>query len=75
MRYANCGNENFETLSFGRFTAHCAICGHKTHTATGLDTRKIRNTVFVLLFVASLIISIWTLATQPFVRSWRLWLE
>lgn len=67
MRCANCGNENFETLSFGRFTAHCAICGHKTHTATGLDTRKVRNAVIILAVLVLLGFSAWTLATHRFV--------
>ena len=67
MRCANCGNENFETLNFRRFTIHCSVCGHNTFTATGLDTRKVRNAVIILAVAALLAFSAWTLATHRFI--------
>ena len=67
MRCANCGNENFDTLTFRHFTMHCSVCGHNTFTATGHDTRKARNAVIILIVVALLAFSAWTLATHRFV--------
>ena len=67
MRCANCGNENFNTLTFRHFTMHCSVCGHNTFTATGLDTRKVRNTVIILAVLVLLGFSAWTLATNRFV--------
>lgn len=67
MRCANCGNENFNTLTFRHFTMHCSVCGHNTFTATGLDTRKVRNTVIILAVLVLLGFSAWTLATHRFV--------
>ena len=64
MRCANCGNENFDTLTFRHFTMHCSVCGHNTFTATGHDTRKVRNAVIILIVVALLAFSAWTLATH-----------
>ena len=67
MRCANCGNENFNTLTFRHFTMHCSVCGHNTFTATGLDTRKVRNTVIILAVLVLLGFSAWRLATHRFV--------
>lgn len=67
MRCANCGNENFDTLTFRRFTMHCSVCGHNTFTAAGLDTRKVRNAVIILAVLVLLGFSAWTLATHRFV--------
>ena len=67
MRCANCGNENFNTLTFRRFTMHCSVCGHNTFTAAGLDTRKVRNAVIILVVLVLLGFSAWTLATHRFV--------
>ena len=67
MRCANCGNENFDTLIVRRFTTHCSVCGHNTFTATGLDTRKVRNSVIILLVLVLVGFSAWTLATHRFV--------
>lgn len=67
MRCANCGNENFNTLTFRRFTMHCSVCGHNTFTAAGLDTRKVRNAVIILAVLVLLGFSAWTLATHRFV--------
>ena len=72
MRCANCGNENIETLSFGHFTTHCAVCGHNTHTATGIDTRKIKITIFVLAIIVALVVCGWILSTTEF-RHMRLY--
>ena len=67
MRCANCGNENFDTLTFRHFTMHCSVCGHNTFTATGLDTRIVRNAVIILLVLVLVGFSAWTLATHRFV--------
>ena len=67
MRCANCGNENFNTLTFRHFTIHCSVCGHNTFTSTGHDTRKVRNTVIILAVLVLLGFSAWTLATHRFV--------
>ena len=67
MRCANCGNENFNTLTFRHFTMHCSVCGHNTFTAAGLDTRKVRNTVIILAVLVLLGFSAWPLATHRFV--------
>ena len=67
MCCANCGNENFNTLTFRHFTMHCSVCGHNTFTAAGLDTRKVRNTVIILAVLVLLGFSAWTLATHRFV--------
>ena len=67
MRCANCGNENFNTLTFRHFTMHCSVCGHNTFTAAGLDTRKVRNAVIILAVLVLLGFSAWTLATHRFV--------
>ena len=64
MRCANCGNENYDTLTSRRFTTHCSVCGHNTHTATGLDTRKIRNAVIILAVAALVAVSFWALAVN-----------
>ena len=68
MRCANCGNENFNTLTFRHFTMHCSVCGHNTFTAAGLDTRKVRNTVIVIAVLAFLVYGIWTLKDLRFER-------
>ena len=68
MRCANCGNENFDKLTFRHFTVHCSVCGHNTFTATGLDTRKVRNTVIVIAVLAFLVYGIWTLKDLRFER-------
>ena len=68
MRCANCGNENFDTLAVRHFTVHCSVCGHNTFTATGLDTRKVRNTVIVIAVLAFLVYGIWTLKDLRFER-------
>lgn len=65
MRCANCGNEDFDTLTVRRFTLHCSVCGHNTHTATGIDTRKIRLTLIILAVIVILGISYWCLLTHP----------
>ena len=62
IRCANCGNENLDTMTFRRFTMHCSVCGHNTHTATGLDTRKIRNAVIILAVAALVGFCFWSLA-------------
>ena len=67
MRCANCGNENFNTLTFRHFTMHCSVCGQNTCTVTGLDTRKVRNAVIILAVLVLLGFSAWTLATHRFV--------
>ncbi len=72
MRCANCGNENFDTLAFRHFTMHCSVCGHNTFTATGLDTRKVRNAVIILAVAALFAVCFYALATAPFImlRHW-----
>ena len=67
MRCANCGNENFDTLTFRHFTVHCSVCGHNTFTSTGHDTRKVRNIVIILVVAALFAVCFWTLATTPYI--------
>ena len=68
MRCANCGNENFDTLTVRHFTVHCSVCGHNTFTSTGHDTRKVRNIVIVIAVLAFLVYGIWTLKDVRFER-------
>ena len=68
MRCANCGNDDFDTLTVRHFTVHCSVCGHNTFTATGLDTRKVRNAVIVITVLAFLVYGIWTLKDLRFER-------
>ena len=70
MRCANCGNENFDTLTVKRFTLHCSVCGHNTHTATGIDTRKIKLVLIILAIMALLGVCAWCLITHP-IWAWR----
>ena len=61
MRCANCGNENFDTLTVRRFTLHCSVCGHNTHTATGIDTRKIKWALILVIVIVILAQGAWYL--------------
>ena len=67
MRCANCGNENYDTLTLRHFTVHCSVCGHNTFTSTGHDTRKVRNIVIILVVAALFAVCFWTLATTPYI--------
>ena len=76
MRCANCGNENFDTLTFRHFTMHCSVCGHNTFTAAGLDTRKVRNIVIFLAVAVLFGVCFWALTTVKvgnviYINLWR----
>ena len=68
---ANCGNDDFEKLEFRRFTIHCSVCGHNTHIATGIDTRKYRTALIVLGLIILLGFSILAFIVIPFTRGHR----
>ena len=69
---ANCGNSDFDTLLFRRFTTYCSVCGHSTHTVTGIDTRKYKIALAILRLVTLIGLSVLAFFTVPFSEAQRL---
>ncbi len=63
---ANCGNDNFETLTVKSFTTRCSVCGHITHNATGVDIKKYLIALCILAVIIVMALCFWKLSSVPF---------